>query len=177
MVSDARATPRCIFVYNQSILSQLSRPTPSLEVSNRMRLVKRRHTAVERKLAYALRRAGVSFSTHGSVCGCTPDIVFGRERVVVFVDGDFWHGRILVEQGENALARSFKPSVRKFWVAKIVRNAERDSRQVRILRRNGWAVVRLWEKDVLRDVNLAVSTVGRRLWQRRTKLKLPIDGV
>jgi len=112
---------------------------------------------------------------HKSVCGCAPDIVFCRERVVVFVDGDFWHGRILVEQGRRALARSFRLPVREFWVAKIIRNVERDSRQVRILRRNGWAVLRLWEKDTLRDMNNATATISRRLRQRRVKLKLPPD--
>ena len=142
---------------------------PTRSISDRMRAVRRRHTAVEKKLAAALRRRGFRFSTHKSLCGCTPDIIFNLERLVVFVDGDFWHGRILVEIGQRALVRSFRVPARKFWVAKIIRNVQRDARQVRVLRRNGWAVMRLWEKDVLRDVPSAIAAISRRLHIRRAK--------
>ena len=138
-----------------------------------MRLVRRRHTSAERRLASALRKSGLVFKTHKLVFGCTPDILFVKTRVAVFVDGDFWHGRLLIDRGHRALARSFRVEVREFWVAKIERNARRDARQARQLRRNGWAVVRLWEKDVLRDVGGAVLAISRRVHTRRIKLKLP----
>lgn len=121
----------------------------------------------------ALQRVGLSFAAHNKICGCIPDILFVRERLAIFVDGDFWHGRILTERGTRTLAKSFRSPVRDFWVAKIARNVQRDLRQVRRLRRNGWAVVRLWEKDILRDVDGAVLTITHRIRIRRTKLRLP----
>ncbi len=136
-----------------------------------MKRVRRQHTAVELKLAAELRRCGLRFLTHQSICGCTPDIVFNSERMTIFVDGDFWHGRILAERGRRALMRSFKVQGRDFWVAKISRNADRDRRQSRILRRNGWSVLRLWEKDVLHSPSHAAAIVCRLLKRRRTRLK------
>lgn len=140
-----------------------------------MRLIKRRHTVVERRLATALRKCGLRFSTHRSICNCTPDIVFSSQRLVIFVDGDFWHGRTLVESGRRALVRAFKPHIRDFWVAKIIRNANRDRRQCRILRRHGWSVLRIWEKDVLRNPPEAAVVVCRLLRRRRTQLKRRLD--
>ena len=140
-----------------------------------MRLVKRRHTFVERELANALRECGLRFSTHRSICGCAPDIVFSLDRFVVFVDGDFWHGRILIERGRRALVRTFSPHVRDFWVAKIIRNVDRDQRQCKILRRSGWSVLRLWEKDVLRNPSKAAVLIHQRVNRRRAQMKRRLD--
>jgi DNA mismatch endonuclease (patch repair protein) len=176
VVSNISVAAWSFSLHHKSVLSQLGRRIPTKEVSNRMRLVRRRHTTVERKLFNELRKCGLRFSLHKSICGCTPDAVFVHERVLIFVDGDFWHGRIFLEQGRGALARTFRAPIRNFWVSKIIRNAERDSRQVRVLRRNGWSVLRLWEKEVLRDVSLAASVVCLRLRQRRAKRRpLPDD--
>jgi DNA mismatch endonuclease, patch repair protein len=142
-----------------------------------MKRVRRQHTAVEQKLAAELQRNGLRFLTHQAICGCKPDIVFSYERVAVFVDGDFWHGRVLLESGRRALLQSFKPQGQAFWVAKISSNADRDRRQSRILRRNGWSVLRIWEKDVLRDPSDALATIYRRLRRRRAQLKRQLNAV
>jgi DNA mismatch endonuclease, patch repair protein len=95
--------------------------------------------------------------------------------VAVFVDGDFWHGRVLVEKGRNKLIKSFKLKVRDFWAGKIIRNVERDRTQLRNLRRNGWSVLRLWEKDILGDTSIAAASIRQRLMQRRAKLRLRLN--
>lgn len=66
-----------------------------------------------------------------------PDFVFRRERVVVFVDGCFWHGcpRHATRPMQN----------RKFWDAKLTRNKARDAQVSRGLRQAGWKVLRIWE--------------------------------
>jgi DNA mismatch endonuclease (patch repair protein) len=147
--------------------------TISPEISARMRAVRRKDTAAELELTSALRARGMRFTSHVSVLGCTPDIIFSKAKVLVFVDGDFWHGRILVEMGVRRLERTFRQDVRAFWVPKIARNVARDAQQNRILRRNGWSVLRLWETDVLRDSKGAAAIVSKRVSHRRTKLRLP----
>jgi DNA mismatch endonuclease (patch repair protein) len=69
-----------------------------------------------------------------------PDFVFRARRLVVFVDGCFWHGcpRHGTQPKGNAA----------FWRAKFRRNRERDRRDTRNLRRAGWQVVRLWEHSL-----------------------------
>lgn len=76
-----------------------------------------------------------------------PDLVFRKARVVVFCDGDFWHGRNLdarvakLEHGHNA----------PYWVAKITANVARDRKQESELAALGWRVLRYWETDISRD--------------------------
>jgi DNA mismatch endonuclease (patch repair protein) len=135
-------------------------------ISARMRSVRRKNTGCELRLAAALRASGHNFIQHARVLDCWPDLIFSAERLTVFVDGDFWHGRILCEQGDKALRRSFRTN-HEFWVKKIARNAKRDWLQNAVLRRHGWSVIRLWERDVLRDVSHELRKIERRLGVRR----------
>jgi DNA mismatch endonuclease (patch repair protein) len=66
-----------------------------------------------------------------------PDFVFPREKLVVFVDGCFWHGcpKHATWPKQNA----------EFWRIKILGNRRRDRGVNRQLRKTGWRVVRIWE--------------------------------
>jgi len=108
---------------------------------------------MEIELRSALHRAGYRFRKNVKHLIGVPDIVFLRERVAVFVDGDYWHARILKEVGIDALRRSLKTANREFWVAKLRRNHERDLFVTTELEQIGWLVVRLWESDIKRNVD------------------------
>jgi len=136
------------------------------EVSARMRRVRRANTTGERLLQSALRKRGLKFSTHNKILDCRPDIVFREARVAVFLDGDFWHGRLLLERGSIALRRTFAPRIQEFWVSKIERNVCRDQRQVRRLRRHGWSVIRIWEHDLLVALDSYTVIIERRVRSR-----------
>lgn len=88
-----------------------------------------------------------------------PDLVFPRQKVVVFCDGDFWHGRDL----DARLARLFRGNNASYWVEKIRTNVARDQAVTEQLRNEGWCVVRLWEGEILRDPGRAVSLVAEQL--------------
>ncbi len=81
-----------------------------------------------------------------------PDFVFAKERVVVFVDGCFWHGCPLhaTQPKDN----------RAFWWQKIRTNQARDRRVHRALRANGWKVLRIWE-HALKPTRLKRSEPGQ----------------
>ena len=67
-----------------------------------------------------------------------PILVFPRLRKVIFVSGCFWH--------RHTCGRCRIPATRRaYWVAKIDRNAARDLRVQRALRRLGWSVMVMWE--------------------------------
>jgi len=69
-----------------------------------------------------------------------PDFVFPICRVVVFVDGCFWHG---------CRSHCRTPHTRrKYWTRKVRLNQERDTEVTRMLRTSGWSVFRFWEHDV-----------------------------
>jgi DNA mismatch endonuclease (patch repair protein) len=67
------------------------------------------------------------------------DIVFTRQRVVVFVDGCFWHG--CPSHGGRPKRNS------SYWDAKLARNQERDGEQSERLAAAGWTVIRIWEHE------------------------------
>ncbi|MBF0176970.1 MAG: very short patch repair endonuclease [Magnetococcales bacterium] len=73
----------------------------------------------------------------------TPDFAFIKGKVVVFVDGCFWHGCPI----------HYTAPVRnaEFWQKKLACNLERDRRVDEELAKMGWRVVRVWEHEVKED--------------------------
>ncbi len=102
---------------------------------------------MEIKLRSTLHRAGYRFRKNVRGLVGKPDIVFTQARVVVFIDGDFWHARILKEGGLKALQKSLKTENRAFWVNKLRGNYERDLAVTEKLEQLGWLVVRVWENE------------------------------
>jgi len=91
---------------------------------------------IVRRLAHA---AGYRYRLHRrDLPGC-PDLVFPRYRKIIFVHGCFWH-RHSCRKG-----RSTPRTRRRFWKKKFDENRERDRRNRRALRRQGWQVLVVWE--------------------------------
>ena len=71
-----------------------------------------------------------------------PDFAFRRQKVIVFVDGCFWHGcpkHYLMPKGN-----------REFWANKISGNRLRDRKVNAFLRKAGWRVIRVWQHELLK---------------------------
>lgn len=84
------------------------------------------------------------------------DLVFGPDKVAVYVDGCFWH--CCPEHGTMPKANA------EFWEGKLRRNRERDVETDRSLREHGWEVVRVWEHE---EVSEAADRVEDALRARR----------
>lgn len=69
-----------------------------------------------------------------------PDFVFPKKRIVVFVDGCFWHGHDCrnVTPKENAA----------FWDAKRAYNKQHDQIVTETLESKNWSVIRIWECEL-----------------------------
>jgi DNA mismatch endonuclease (patch repair protein) len=120
------------------------------------------------------------------------DFIFRRERVVVFVDGCFWHGcpvhssprkwlrKSSMGKAEERATNSHEWARRKsgargaialptartgkaFWARKLAGNMARDRFVNRALRKGGRKVVRLWEHDLAKDSGRCVEQVRRAL--------------
>ncbi len=90
-----------------------------------------------------------------------PDLVFEEAGLIVFLDGDFWHGYRYP---------AWKERLGPYWQAKIERNRRRDRLNHRRLRRRGWRVVRLWAHQVAADLPGCIRRIRRQLnGRRRTK--------
>ncbi|HEV2327364.1 MAG TPA: very short patch repair endonuclease [Verrucomicrobiae bacterium] len=95
------------------------------------------NATTELKLMSLLRKAGVTGWRRNYPLAGKPDFVFPKCRLVVFVDGCFWHGH-------NCRNLSAKQNA-KFWRRKIAATKLRDKRNSRRLRAAGWNVIRIWE--------------------------------
>jgi DNA mismatch endonuclease (patch repair protein) len=140
--------------------------TPASATASRIKQRNRsRDTKAEVLLRKELWRRGLRYRLHASDLPGKPDIVFRSLRVVVFCDGDFWHGRHWRERRAK-LSRGANAA---YWTAKIEANANRDRQNTQALRRSGWSVIRLWETDILRDVMRAAETVERKVYGSERK--------
>jgi DNA mismatch endonuclease, patch repair protein len=133
-------------------------PRDPAVVSRNMRAIRSRDNKAERLLRGELWRRGHRYRRYCRLPG-TPDLVFPRANVAVFVDGDFWHGRLLVEAGYEALLNSLHTERRGWWMTKVGANEARDRRVDDELSSLGWVVLRLWERDILADPVAAANRV------------------
>jgi len=113
-----------------------------------MSLIRSRgNKATELRLIEIFREHGITGWRRNQPLLGKPDITFRRERVVVFVDGCFWHG----------CPKCYKrpKSNRKFWDTKIANNRKRDRLVNRELRGAGWRVVRVWQHQLVSPARVA----------------------
>ena len=103
-----------------------------------MSRIRSKNTKIDIRMKEILEEIGFKFEMYPKMFG-NPDFVYRRKKIVIFCDGDFWHGYKYFEKK--------KPS-KKFWRNKIETNMKRDKRYARKLRREGWSVLRFWEHDI-----------------------------
>src|SRR5689334_16047722 len=120
-------------------MDKLDKATRS-RVMSRNRSRGRRTTEV--RLRYLMVRAGITGWRlgHASSIPGSPDFIFSRKRVAVFVDGCFWHA--------CERCRTVPETRRAFWTEKLERNKSRDKTVNHRLRSMGWVVVRAWEHEL-----------------------------
>lgn len=124
-------------------MSARSRPAPSTpEASSRMQRVRQKNTSAEWALRRELHALGLRYRIHVQVLTKprrVADIVFSGQRVVVFVDGCFWHG--------CPLHATWPKQNAEFWRAKIIANQDRDRDTDARLTACGWTVMRVWAHE------------------------------
>jgi DNA mismatch endonuclease (patch repair protein) len=131
----------------------------SPELSERMSTFPRRDTAPELELRRELWRRGLRYRVDRPLDGKRrrrADLTFVGPKVVVFVDGCFWHG--CPEHGTSPKANA------EWWAEKLARNVARDADTDEYLTSQGWTVLRFWEHE---DVLAAADQVERVVRARR----------
>ena len=137
---------------------------PASAASSRIKSKNRRSdTKHEILLRHKLWQMGFRYRKNLATLPGKPDIVFHRARVLIFCDGDFWHGRdweILQKKLRNRANADY-------WVSKIASNIERDQRNNAVLRSMGWRVLRFWETDIIWDPSVAASCIRDAVLEKR----------
>lgn len=123
-----------------------------------MRRIKSKNTKPEKIVRGILRDLGhPGYRLHRRDLPGTPDIVYISKKLIIFVNGCFWHK--CRKCGRFRIPKTRK----KFWRDKIEGNVKRDKKNRKLLRDDGWHVVVVWECELDKMSNL------------RRKLKYHLD--
>jgi DNA mismatch endonuclease (patch repair protein) len=120
-----------------------------------MKTIKKKNTKPELFVRKWLWAQGLRFRLHNKKLPGTPDVVFNKQRMVIFVHGCFWH--------QHKCKKGTTPSTnRSYWIPKLIRNQERDKKVLRELRAIGWTAIVIWEcelndKNVFNKLHLRLS--------------------
>ncbi|NUQ19316.1 MAG: very short patch repair endonuclease [Sphingomonas sp.] len=159
--------PRCIRDSGSGQYALTIGPKSKDEIRRNMSAIRSRDNRTEVALRRAIHARGLRFRLHPQRVIGKPDIVFPREMVAVFIDGDYWHARLLREKGLGAVRERLRPENESYWVTKFTRRVERDDEVTAALSGAGWVVIRLWESEVKRDLTRAVDEVVSAVSSRR----------
>jgi DNA mismatch endonuclease (patch repair protein) len=131
-----------------------------------MRAVPSKNTTPEVTLRKALWSEGLrGYRLHSKEAPGCPDVLFPVERIVIFVDGCFWHGCPTCHRAPKTNS--------KYWSMKVRRNQERDRRINDECMAEGWAVIRVWEHEVSDDAAEVARHVKRRIVALSRKRRRP----
>lgn len=130
--------------------------TPS-QRSYCMSQIKGKDTKPEKKVRSALHVMGYRFRKNVQNLPGKPDIVFTRAKLVIFIDGEFWHGY----QFEQ-----WRETIPDFWKEKITKNIDRDRMNSKILEEKGWTVLRIWQKEVEKNFGNTIRKIQMLLPKR-----------
>ncbi|MGI5914214.1 MAG: very short patch repair endonuclease [Bacteroidales bacterium] len=123
------------------------------ERSAMMKRIKAKNSKIEVKFRRALWNIGLRYRKNVRSLPGIPDIVFRKYRLVIFIDGAFWHGY------EWEKRRDQIQSNREFWIAKIERNIQHDREVNQQLSDLGWHVERFWEHEIKKEFHVCVGRV------------------
>ncbi len=122
--------------------------------SHIMKSIHSHDTASEVMLRKALWHRGLRYRKNYKGLPGSPDIVLTRQKIAIFVDGDFWHGKGHLDNPGEQIGTN-----KSYWQAKLQRNVERDKENNDDLTQAGWLVLRFWESEVKKDLDGCIERI------------------
>ena len=84
-----------------------------------------------------------------------PDFASKKKRIAIFVDGCFWH--------KCPKCYTVPKSNKEYWLPKIKRNVGRDKKINKLLKKDGWKIIRIWEHEIKKNPGLGVNKIIKKL--------------
>ena len=113
------------------------------------------NTKMEVVVRSELHKLGFRFRKHVKTLFGKPDIVLKKYNTVIFLDSCFWH----MCPYHFILPKTNK----KYWKPKLRINKERAKEVNKILRKNGWHVIRIWEHAVKKDLEKTINKIIKKI--------------
>jgi DNA mismatch endonuclease (patch repair protein) len=98
----------------------------------------------------------------------TPDIAIKKYKMVIFIDGDFWHGNDWRKKhfpSQEALLSSYSD----YWQKKIKRNIVRDTEVKKYYKKIGWTILRFWTSDTEKNLNKCIIKTVKKINQLKER--------
>ena len=140
-----------------------------------MARVRSRHTTPELAVRRAAHKVGYRFRLHRRDLPGSPDLLFPKHRLAVFVHGCFWH------QHPGCRRATIPGSNVAKWVEKFKKNQVRDAEAIAKLEALGWSVLVIWECEarsetsITTKINEAVAGISKKKNSRLDKAVLERD--
>lgn len=109
--------------------------------SYNMSQIKGKNTKPEMIVRKWLWENGYRYRLHRKDLPGNPDIVFPGKKKVIFVHGCFWHKH-------DCKYFKWPKSNAEFWLEKIEGNVNRDIRNLKNLKEDGWGYFIVWECEL-----------------------------
>lgn len=118
--------------------------------SRNMSAIKGRDTTPELFVRKELLKQGFRYRLNVKTLPGKPDIVIRKYKIIIFVNGCFWHGH-------NCKKGKRPASNNQFWNKKIDSNIYRDSLNIEQLKNLGWSVKLIWTCDLKSQTERVVA--------------------
>jgi DNA mismatch endonuclease (patch repair protein) len=119
-----------------------------------MSAIKDRDTKPEIFFRKALWKWGIRYRKNVKLFG-KPDIAIKKYKLVIFIDGDYWHGNNWKIRNLPSL-ESELANYSDFWKNKISKNIERDEKVNEHYISLGWTILRFWQSDIEKDLSACI---------------------
>jgi len=135
--------------------------TDDIKRRRTMSRIKSKNTSIEILLRKALWHSGIRYRVNYKRLPGTPDIVIPKYHIVIFCDGEFWHGK------DWKIKKLKIQSNRYYWIPKIEHNISRDEKINRILLHLGWTVIRFWGVEIRKNLTGCVNEIMDAIFQNQ----------
>ena len=139
-----------------------------------MSSIKNKDTKPEMFFRKALWKWGIRYRKNAKMFG-KPDIAIKKYKLVIFIDGDYWHGNNWKIRNLPSL-ESELANYSDFWKNKIVSNIERDKKVNEHYKSLGWIILRFWQSDIKKDLNQCIIKTLNIINTKKQKISRAMDG-
>lgn len=132
------------------------------ERSELMAKIKSKDTKPELLLRKALWNRGIRYRINSKSLPGKPDLSIKKYKIVIFVDGEFWHGYNWKNKKQKI------NSNRRYWIKKIEGNIARDKKINEYYLKNKWKVFRFWGHQLFIELDKCVDEIQQTLFTNST---------
>lgn len=107
-----------------------------------MSRIRGKNTKPEMLVRKFLFSKGIRYRLHEKKLPGKPDMVFPKYKMLIFINGCFWHGH------ENCRFFVVPKTRTEWWLNKINGNTQKDIESFLALEKDGWKVITVWECEL-----------------------------